>query len=67
MQTYHKKEFNNISFDYRFMKILDYFEFEPLNLKFNTWHIEFEEVKQLDLNKFNLVIPYNSDYNKNVF
>ena len=62
-----KKEFNNISFDYRFMKILDYFEFEPLNLKFNTWHIEFEEVKQLDLNKFNLVIPYNSDYNKNVF
>tara|TARA_B100001057_G_scaffold35937_1_gene32511 strand:- start:4194 stop:6524 length:2331 start_codon:yes stop_codon:yes gene_type:complete len=62
-----KNEFNNISFDFKFMKILDFFKFEPVNLKLNTWHIDFAEVKQLDFNKFNLVIPYNSNYNKNIF
>ena len=62
-----KKIFDNISFDYKFEKIINYFNFEPLNLKLNTWHIEYEEVKNLDLEKYNLIIPYNSDHNRNSF
>jgi hypothetical protein len=62
-----KKYFNNISFDYKFSKILDKFNFKPRNLKLNTWHISFEEVKDLDFKKYNLVIPYSSDHNRNTF
>jgi len=60
-----KKIFNNISFDYKFSKILKRFNFKPTNLRLNTWHINFDEVKDLDLNQYNLVIPYNSSHNKN--
>jgi hypothetical protein len=62
-----EKYFNNISFDYKFSKILDKFNFKPKNLKLNTWHISFEEVKDLDFKKYNLVIPYSSDHNRNTF
>ena len=60
-----QKIFNNISFDYKFSKILKKFKFKPTNLRLNTWHIDFNQVKDLDLNQYNLVIPYNSDHNKN--
>ena len=62
-----KKYFNNISFDYKFSKILDKFNFKPRFLKLNTWHIDFDEVKDLDYESYNLVIPYNSNYNRNTF
>ena len=62
-----KKYFNNISFDYKFSKILEKFNFKPRNLKFNTWHISFDEVKELDFKRYNLVIPYSSDHNRNTF
>ena len=61
------KYFNNISFDYKFSKILDKFNFRPRNLKLNTWHISFDEVKDLDFKRYNLVIPYSSDHNRNIF
>ena len=62
-----KKIFNNISFDYKFSKILKKFKFKLTNLRLNTWHVDFDEVKDLDLNQYNLIIPYNADHNKNTF
>ena len=59
--------FNNISFDYKFSKILDFYDIELSNLKLNTWHIKYNEVKNLDFEKYNLIIPYNSDFNRNSF
>lgn len=59
------KYFNNISFDYKFSKILDEFNFKPKYFKLNTWHINFDEVKNLDFNQYNLVIPYSSNHNRN--
>ena len=58
--------FDNISFDYKFVKIMTYFDLELKNLRLNTWHIGYEEVKKLDFNKYNLIIPYNTKYNKNI-
>ena len=62
-----KKYFNNISFDYKFSKILNRFNYKPKNLKLNTWHINFDEVKNLDFNQYHLIIPYNSEHNRNTF
>ena len=63
----HRNFFNNISFDYKFSDILDYFGYKPQNLLMNTWHIEYDELTMLDLNKYNLIIPFNSNFNKNIF
>ena len=56
--------FTNISFDYKFMEIMSLFNFKPKNLKFNTWHIDYNEVKKVNFELFNLVIPYSSDFNR---
>ncbi len=58
---------NNISFDFKFSKILEFFNYKPVNVKLNTWHIDFEEVKKLDMNKYNLIIPFSSNFNSNIF
>ena len=56
--------FTDISFDYKFMKIINLFNFYPKNLKFNTWHIDYNEVKKINFELFNLVIPYSSEFNR---
>ena len=56
--------FTDISFDYKFMEIMSLFNFKPKNLKFNTWHIDYNEVKKVNFELFNLVIPYSSDFNR---
>ena len=61
------KMFNNISFDYKFSKILDFYNYKPKNLRFNTWHINFDEVKKLNFDLYNLVIPYSSNFNRNIY
>jgi len=59
------KIFNNVSFDYKFSKILKLYNYSPANLKLNTWHINYEEVKKINLSSYNLIIPFNSEFNKN--
>ncbi len=58
---------NNVSFDYKFAKILEFFDYKPINVKLNTWHISYEEVKKLDMKLYNLVIPVSSNFNNNNF
>ena len=47
--------------------LLEFFNYKPVNVKLNTWHIDFEEVKKLDMNKYNLIIPFSSNFNSNIF
>ena len=56
--------FTDISFDYKFIEIMNLFNFNPKNLKFNTWHIDYNEVKKVNFELFNLVIPHSSDFKR---
>ena len=58
---------NNVSFDFKFSKILEFFDYKPVDVKFNTWHIDFEDVKKLNMSQYNLIIPFTSSFNNNIF
>ena len=62
-----KADINNVSFDFKFNKIINLFNYKPKNIKLNTWHIDFEEVKNLNMKLYNFVIPYNSKFNANTY
>ena len=59
--------FNNISFDYKFSSIIDFYDLKFKNLKLNTWHINYDEIKNIDFNKYNLIIPYTTNHNRNTY
>ena len=61
------KLFDNISFDFKFSKIIEILNIKLENLSLNTWHINFDQVKNIKNEKYNLIIPYNSDLNRNNF
>ena len=61
------KLFDNISFDFKFSKIIETLNIKLENLSLNTWHINFDQVKNIKNEKYNLIIPYNSDLNRNNF
>ena len=61
------KLFDNISFDFKFSKIIETFNIKLKNLSLNTWHINYDQVKNIKNEKYNLIIPYNSDFNRNNF
>ena len=61
------KLFDNISFDFKFAKIIEILNIKFDNLNLNTWHINYEQVKNIKNKKYNFIIPYNSDLNRNNF
>ena len=57
-----KKWFTDISFDYRIFTAINNIP-AAKQFKWNTWHINEEEIQNLPLNRFRLVIPENTDIN----
>jgi len=59
-----KIEKNN---NFKEIKIIETFNIKLKNLSLNTWHINYDQVKNIKNEKYNLIIPYNSDFNRNNF
>ena len=56
------KLFTDISFDSGGIKAIEAIEFIS-SLKWNTWHVDFSELKALQPNRFRMIILLNDDPN----